>query len=268
MDCPRCSRKIEKGWNFCPFCGYRPEAYSPVFGGAFGGILDKLMKRLAKQMEDIDRQTNETDFDNMQKHFDKNFEVLDLSPMFRDLNKMNNMNNMDKDMQNGIRIMGKPNARGFTIRIHRTNNNEPKVDVKTFGNVDDEAVQKQLGEQLKRMGISQQTRPVQPMKPSVAVQPQQTTTQSKQTERPKFPEPKITEEPKTNVKRVDSHVLVDMDITGVKSEEDIDINELESSVEVRAMAGDKTYFKILTKPERFKLSKKDFKNGKLHLEFA
>ena len=39
--------------------------------------MDKLMRRLAKQMEDIDRQTSD---------MEQNFEVMDLSPMFKDLN--------------------------------------------------------------------------------------------------------------------------------------------------------------------------------------
>ena len=59
-----------------------------------------------------------------------------------------------------------------------------------------------------------------------------------------------------------------MNIPDVKSEDDIVINELENSVEVRAMAGETAYFKILTKPAQFRLTKKEFKKGKLHLEFA
>jgi len=259
MDCKRCGRKLERGWNFCPFCGFRPESRPQMFGGAFGGILDRMMKRLSKQMEDLDRQTS---------GMERNFEVMDLSPMFRDLDKQ-------------MRITGKPNARGFTIRINRTNDNEPKIDVKTFGNMD-EAMQKQVREQLSRMGIRQPTRPVKlvrparpaatpirPAKPAGPATPgERHRPTAQKPKRKEFPAPKVCEEPKTSVRRIDSKVFVDMEIPGVKDEQDIEINELESSVEVRAMAGDKAYFKILTLPSQFSLSKKEFSKGKLHLEFA
>jgi hypothetical protein len=39
-------------------------------------------------------------------------------------------------------------------------------------------------------------------------------------------------------------------------------------VEVRARAGDKAYFKIITKPEQFSVTSRKFGSGKLHLEFS
>jgi HSP20 family molecular chaperone IbpA len=243
MTCPRCGRRIEKGWNFCPFCGFRPGASKQAFGGAFGGIFDRLMKRLAKQMEDIDRQTQK---------MDRDFEVVDLSPMFRNMKQMKM----------------KPNARGFTIKISRTNNKEPKIDVKTFGNVDNASVQKQVNEQLKRMGVRQQMKTAPEEQPVPIKQPAAPRRPTLPKSKSRFPVPKITEEPKTNVKRVGPRVFVDMEIPGVKSESDINIIELESSVEVRAMAGSKAYFKILTIPTQFRLDTKRFSGNSLHLEFA
>jgi HSP20 family molecular chaperone IbpA len=251
MSCPRCGHKIEKGWNFCPFCGYRPDKSPPAFSGTFGGIMDKLMKKLAKQMESIDRESRD---------MDRDIQVMDLSPMFKEMGGMD----MEK-MQKNLKVMGKPGARGFTIRISRTNDNQPKVNVDTFGNMD-EAMQNQIKEQLKHMGIKLEVRPR-----KQGESPRPSARQKKRPTEPKrkaLPTPKYTEEPKASVRRIDSKVLVDIEIPGVKSEDDIDINELESSVEVRAMAGDKAYFKIFTKPAQFSLSKQDFKNGRLHLEFA
>ncbi|MEM5798763.1 MAG: hypothetical protein QXP39_01815, partial [Candidatus Aenigmatarchaeota archaeon] len=77
-----------------------------------------------------------------------------------------------------------------------------------------------------------------------------------------------TEEPKAEIKRLDSKIVVELDLPNVKSESDISIQELEQSVEIRAIAGKKAYFKIITKPEQFRLVKKRFSNGKLYLEFA
>jgi len=69
------------------------------------------------------------------------------------------------------------------------------------------------------------------------------------------------------VKRIGDRIIVDIKLPEVKSEENIDVKELSSSVEVKAAAGEKAYFKIITKPENFRLTQKSFSNGTLHLEF-
>lgn len=234
MECPRCGKTMKPGWNFCPFCGFRPGRAPAMVDGPFGSIFNKLMGRLAKQMEEIDKRSSS---------MEKDFEMLDLSPLF------NEMWNMGPDK---VKVIGRPNTKGFSIKIVRSDDNEPKVDVKTFGDVDDNT-RKQINQQLERMGISRREAP-----------PAKNPADPKKS----FPVPKKTEEPKATVKRVDSKVLVDIELPDVKSEEDIETNELGSSVEVRAMAGDKAYFKILTKPARFRLCEKRFENGKLHMEFA
>jgi HSP20 family molecular chaperone IbpA len=250
---------VEKGWNFCPFCGLRPDQAPQAFGGAVGGVFDKLMKRLAKQMEDIDRKNQRTD---------RNFEVIDLSPMFKDMKEIG---------QKKLKAMGKPGASGFSIRISRTNENNPKVDVKTYGNVDNEKIQKQVNEQLKRMGMEQYVRPASYRPPAEQQEGPEEQEGPKQgqgdkelpdSRRKGFPTPRYTEEPRTTVKRVNSRVFVDIEIPGVKSLRDVNIMELRNSIEVRAIAGTKAYFKILTIPEQFKLDKREFYKGMLHMEFA
>jgi HSP20 family molecular chaperone IbpA len=163
--------------------------------------------------------------------FEKDIEAFDISPWF-----------------NEIQNIQKPVKKGFTIRIVSGTGKEPEVDIKTFGDVEKAGLEKQLTE----MGI----------------RPEHRTHEKPREEKPRLPAPKITEEPVTDVKRLDSRVVVDMEIPGVRGEEDIEINELEASVEVKAIAGDKAYFKILTKPEQFSLVKKDFSKGRLHLEFS
>ncbi len=84
----------------------------------------------------------------------------------------------------------------------------------------------------------------------------------------RFADVKRSEEPESVVKRVGNALIADLEVPGVRSEDDIAVTELENSVEVRALAGDKAFFKIITKPARLKLAGKKFKNGKLHLEFS
>jgi HSP20 family molecular chaperone IbpA len=83
-----------------------------------------------------------------------------------------------------------------------------------------------------------------------------------------FKIPELTEEPKASIRRLESKVVVDIEMPGVESDENVDVKELENSVEVKAIAGDRAYFKILTKPSSFSLSEKKFEKGRLHLEFA
>jgi HSP20 family molecular chaperone IbpA len=77
-----------------------------------------------------------------------------------------------------------------------------------------------------------------------------------------------TEEPKTSVARSASNVVVSIQLPGVKSDKDIEVCELENSVEVKALAHDRAYFKILTKPSQFRLAKKRFEKGVLEMEFS
>jgi hypothetical protein len=65
-----------------------------------------------------------------------------------------------------------------------------------------------------------------------------------------------------------SKVIVQMEIPDVKSIDDIDVKELESSVEVMARAGDKAYFKIIKKPEGHSITSKRYEKGKLFLEIS
>jgi len=215
MKCPRCSKDVEKSWDFCPHCGAMLTM----------NLLDDMMEKMNRQMKEIS------------KSLEKNFEIFDLSPYFK-----------------------KSGGGGFSIKIVQSNHKRPKVSVRTFGDLDSEKIEKQVYKRLgakpagndrdsgflHRLGLSKDGKP----------------------ETKKLPVPKKTEEPNTDVKRLASKVMVVMDMPGVKSEKDIEIRELENSIEVRALAGDKAYFKILTKPEEFSLSSRKFSKGKLRLEFS
>ena len=233
MKCPNCGKSLEKNYPFCPFCGSRMRRKS---------LFEHVFSRFGGEM-DITKQVRE-----MQKEMVKQFEALDISPFFKT----------------------PATRKGFTIKIVRRGGTKPQITVKTFGNVDKETIKRKLSGQL---GIpaeklvlkrAQPPVPVPSPVPKPPVRPKRPATPR----RPELPAPKVTEEPKTEVRRVDSKVIVDMDIPGVKSEKDIRIQELQESVEVKAIAGDKAFFKIITKPAQFRLSKKNFNGGKLHLEFA
>jgi hypothetical protein len=224
MICRRCGKKVEKGWRFCPNCGSVTERPSK-------SLFDEIFSRFRREFRDMDRTFN---------RFDKEFEVLDLSPF--------------------LRKPRTPRGRGFTIKITRRNNQQPKVDVKTFGNVDRDAVRKEIREEMHSLGMKQRSKDPLPEPARDEDLPVKPTREEKPA--------KFMEEPKTNVKSLGTKLVVEMELDDVKSQDDIDVNELESSVEVRARAGDKAYFKIIKKPGQFSVKSKRFEKGKLFLEFS
>ena len=77
--------------------------------------------------------------------------------------------------------------------------------------------------------------------------------------------PKVTEEPKAEVRDLGNKIEIEVELPDVKSEKDIDVKVLEQSVEIRAFAKDKAYFKLLPIRPNGRLSYKKFENGKLKI---
>jgi HSP20 family molecular chaperone IbpA len=229
MVCKRCGKEIAKGWRYCPNCG-------SIIQAPRKSLFDDIFSRFRNEFSEMDKMQN------------KQFEVLDLSPLF-------------KGGPPKVQGVMRPTRKGFTIKITRSGNRKPKIDVRTFGNVNNDEVRKEVNDEMKSLGISNggqefpkpAQRPAEPRSAKPA---------------PEEKPAKVTEEPETTVKREGQKVVVDMKLPDVKAEEDIRISQLESSVEVRARVGDKAYFKIITKPGKLSISSKSFKDGQLHLEFS
>jgi HSP20 family molecular chaperone IbpA len=172
----------------------------------------------------------------MNKLLEKDIEAFDLSPWFRDMEKK--------------KAFVQPKGSGFSIKIIHSGSKEPEVSFRTFGDVDRSKLQKEM----KGLGIMEghgHPSAGKPQEPKVVIK-----------------DSMRTEEPRTSVARSAAKVVVDMEMPGVRSDGDIEVSELESSVEVKALAGDKAYFKILTKPSQFRMSRKNFSKGVLHMEFS
>ena len=221
----------------CPVCGTKidkewgfcPRCGSRVSGDFFDEIFSRMRKELAE----------------MNKLLEKDIEAFDLSPWFKD--------------------MDRPKKSGFTIKIVQAGDRKPDISVRTFGDVDKGKLRKEIDELgswqdgLKEGG-------------GAAFKPESKRGLFKVAGKP---EEKLvikgamkTEEPKTSVAKSASRVVVSIHLPGVESEKDIEVSELENSVEVKALAKDKAYFKILTKPSQFRLSKRSFEKGILQMEFS
>ena len=80
--------------------------------------------------------------------------------------------------------------------------------------------------------------------------------------------PKIVIEPRVNIERSSDAIVVNVELPGVESEQDILLERLANSIEVRAYAGGKAYFKILKIPYRNKLIDKRLENNNLVMKFS
>ncbi|MGD2250128.1 MAG: hypothetical protein PVF58_17125 [Candidatus Methanofastidiosia archaeon] len=71
-----------------------------------------------------------------------------------------------------------------------------------------------------------------------------------------------TKEPETETNYVGNTLYIKVDLSGI-DEEDIEIEKLENSVEVRAYKGKIRYFKLIPIPEDYKLISKEFLPGEV-----
>lgn len=205
MRCQRCGYEVEGNWRFCPKCGSLLRRERDPFSQAF--------RRMEHELKEMDRS------------FEREFEVLDISPFFR------------KPVRGG----------GFSVKISSTGDEKPKVTVRTFGDVDRKNVENRIG----RLGLKKAE-----------------ANEKRGNGKLKMLKAKRTEEPETSVRNVEGCILVEVKLPEVRDPKDIQLKSLENSIEVRAIAGDKAYFKILKKPERAKVLKRHFENGILTIELA
>jgi len=139
------------------------------------------------------------------------------------------------------RFRFKPPVRGGGISITITSSTgmQPKVEVKTAGEY------KKLGHEIK-FGAKEPTRRIEENK-EVKI-------------------PKITEEPETKIQRIGNKQIIKINLPDVK-EEDVQIKQLEQSIEIRAFDGDKGYFKLIPVPANAYVGK-EFKDGILKIEIV
>ncbi|MEM4318636.1 MAG: zinc ribbon domain-containing protein [Candidatus Pacearchaeota archaeon] len=73
------------------------------------------------------------------------------------------------------------------------------------------------------------------------------------------------EEAKTKVKRLSDRIIYEIQLNGVKSLDDVEIKQLENTTEVKAIAKDKIYFKLI--PIVLPIINYELKGSKLYIYF-
>ncbi|MBI5253826.1 MAG: hypothetical protein HY930_05455 [Euryarchaeota archaeon] len=74
------------------------------------------------------------------------------------------------------------------------------------------------------------------------------------------------EEPKSEVRREGSTVLLKMQLPGVKSKSDVSLRMMRDSIEIRAYAGDKMYFKLFQIPAKSRITSTKLEGEELEVE--
>lgn len=115
------------------------------------------------------------------------------------------------------------NVSGISISIKQSPNGEPIIQVKQFGNKEEVPI-KTIKEEIKEKELP---------KPKIS--------EAEASKLAKLPR----EEPETKVRRLSDKIVYEIALPGVKSEKDIIINKLQNSIEIKAFAKDKAYFKLI-----------------------
>lgn len=133
---------------------------------------------------------------------------------------------------------------GISVIIRSGTGVKPKIDVKTSGEY------KKLEPQIKRkLGIKEDVEEIE---------------EEKVYKKSRIP--KTTEEPKTKIERVGNRENIEIRLPDVKNIDDIEIRKLQQSLEIKAFAGDKAYFKLIPTRPNAQISDKSFKDGILKIE--
>jgi hypothetical protein len=236
-NCRRCEKKFDKNFDYCPHCG--SFAGDPAKDKKDFGMLGKDdfdMKNFANEVR-LPLGFN-TIFKKLMKEMDVQFRELD-----REIGQ-------EKDMaKRAQKNPNMPNIRQGGISINISSGaGAPVIKVKSFGNMPEfQELQNQIAGKEKR---KQERLPM----------PQIDEEKSKKFA--KLPR----QEAQSKVRRLSGKVVYEIDLPGVKNIKDVIVNQLENSIEVKAFAEDKAYFKFL--PVSLPLLKYKLDNDKLVMELG
>ncbi len=229
MFCPRCRDRISENWSFCPRCGARlPSSGAPSEDVHYSPLAD-LFKDIERQMREV-----------LGPNLSKDIEFFELRPDFM--------------KRNPILRPGQ----GFRIKITRAGDGPPTIDIKAFGDIDERIAEK-MRESLKpQSSESAPEAETRKEEESLAMESSEAAAR----------DVSGYEEPRCTTKWTGDHLLVDLDLPGVTKSDDVEVRKLGESIEVRAFAGGKGYFKILGIPADAQLVSRRFRKGRLSLKIG
>lgn len=229
--CNNCGSRVSKNDNFCPHCGEE-------IGKEKQGLLDEIDEKNFDMMNGFGMNLSSFPFDGLMKKL-----MSDLDKSFRDI---------DKQMKTK-KVSRNPNMMSGGLSISITSNNgTPQIKVKQFG------------DDMGSMRINGM--PVMNRMPATNVRQERHASikEKRLTKEQESILEKIQKtEPQTSVRRLSNKIVYEIDLPGVK-EKDVIINKLQNSIEIKAFAKDKVFFKLI--PISLPILRHSLEKGKLILE--
>jgi len=226
--CKRCGKKIGRGYNFCPYCGYNIKRDEEKKKYGLLGREDEL-DILGFQDSNLNLPFGfNTLFSSLLKQIEKQFQELD-----KEIGK-----DLKRKEKSGFK------GSGISISISTATGKKPEIRIKGFGPEFKELLEvKEVGEKRRKEEIKQ---------PKIS--------EEKARKLAKLPK----KEAETKVRRLSNKIIYEIALPGVKRLDDVIINQLENSIEIKAFSKDKVYFKLL--PLNLPILNYKLKKGKLILE--
>lgn len=242
--CKKCGRKIEKNFSFCPFCGYNLNRESEARDFGFLGKNDGFDFFNEKEEFKLPLGFNFL-FRNLMKEMDKQFKALD-----RELGK----EVKEKRIRERTERIKFPFSQKGGISINISSGvGKPIIRVKSFGNAPEfKDLEEEIKGKQRKTGIETEK----------AGQITKQIDEEKAKQLAKLPR----QEAESKVRRLSGKVIYEIELPGVENKDDVIVNELENSIEIKAFAKDKAYFKFL--PVALPLLRYALKKGKLILELG
>ncbi|MFQ6050153.1 MAG: zinc-ribbon domain-containing protein [Candidatus Hydrothermarchaeota archaeon] len=205
MICKTCGTSLKEKWRYCPNCGKAVKDVEEFLS------LEELIDRIKREIGDIT------------KDFAKEIQILDF-----------------KDLTESIIKGG-----GFSIRISKEGDKSPEIDIKTFGDLEEEI--KEMITNILNIDTKSKIEIRNPDKKKFRTTPEKV------------------EEPEITFNSDGVYDIVTLDLPDVKDISQIDIEKFEESIEVRAFTDNKCYIKIIRIPKGTSIVKTEFSMGKLKL---
>jgi RNA polymerase subunit RPABC4/transcription elongation factor Spt4 len=231
--CPNCRKKVAKDFEFCPYCGYTLKERDGLLdtideeASPLTGDIESIAKELGKSMgfDFIDKFPFDQIVRKMSRDIEKQFKDVD-----REIANMKKTKKAKEDVvrKDGAEITKTTFPGGFSVQIQIGGLPSPSV-------MREKPVQQKF---LKETALSEKE-------------------QEKISRLPR-------KEPETRVRRLTNKIVYEIDLPGVTNVKDVIINRLENSIEVKAFAKDKAYFKLI--PLSLPIERYHLKEGKLVLE--
>ncbi len=239
--CPNCGKKINKNFEFCPYCGLE-------LAREAGGLLDEIDEDYEVDGESL------SDIESLTREIGKSmgFDFIDRFP-FNQIVK-----NLSKDIEKQFRDIDREIAAKKTKgRGEVTKKDETEIRKTVFPGG--------FSIQIKMGGAPEMPLEIfplskKPMQPAALTQKQPQKLEKELGKLSRLPR----KEPETKVRRLTDRIIYEIYLPGVKSIKNVMVNKLENSIEIRAIAKDRAYFKLI--PVSLPIKEYYLKDEKLFLE--